>query len=364
MKKIGIITFHRANNYGVTLQAYSTAYFLKKRGYDVQIIDYTNRYEQRIKKWAFKENGKWYGYLISFVKNVLLRKMHYCKMAFGNVESYYPLTESHYDSIEQMSALSYDVMVTGSDQVWNSKITDGIDPAFLLDFGFAKRRISIASSLGSTILSDSDKKLFSDKLKLYNAISVREQFGKDQLQPLTEIPIKVLLDPTFLLNREDWIELLAKKSKYYEKKERYILTYLVASDKDRYQKQVEAYASQLGLPVWTIQYSTYNWSVSTKKIIGARIEDFIALILNADIVLTDSFHGTSFSINLNKDFVAFKHSSNPVRVMSILERLGILDRLDMKANDFYSMDYDKVNVKLEELRSDSVEWIIKAIEGV
>lgn len=363
MKSVGIVTFHRANNYGVLLQAYATALFIGSKGYNAQIVDYTNAYEQRIQKLVYKEGGRTIGYVTSFLKNVLLRKRYYFKKAFGNIDILYPLSARKYTKKEELDNLEYDILVAGSDQIWNPTITDGIDDVFFLNFGKAGRRVSVASSMGSTPLSESDQEIVRSALQRFTAISVREDFAREQLMALTDLDIKVLLDPTFLLSREDWWERLGSKSKYAHTTEKYILTYFVAPNKEDYHKRVVEYAEQLHLPVWTIQYSNYNWAESSKKIVGATLEDFIALISNAELVLTDSFHGNAFSINLHRDFVAFRHKTNPVRVVSLLKKLGISERLDMKPEEYKVVDYTEVTPRLEALREDSRTWVLNALGG-
>ncbi len=363
MKSVGIVTFHRANNYGVLLQAYATATFINANGYNAQIVDYTNAYEQRIQKLAYKEGGRMIGYATSFLKNVLLRKRHYYKKAFGDSDGLFPLSEKRYTSKDQMDGLKYDVLVAGSDQIWNPIITGGIDDVFLLNFGESKKRISVASSVGNSNLSENDKRIVEKTLERFSAISVREEFAKKQLEKLTDIDIKVLLDPTFLLEKSEWWERLGSKSQYAHTTEKYILTYFVAPNKEEYHARVAEYAKRLKLPVWTIQYSNYTWKESSKKIVGATLEDFIALIYNAELILTDSFHGNAFSINLNRNFVAFKHKTNPVRVVSLLEKLGISERLNMRPEDYVEVDYSIINQHLETLRNDSKSWVLDALSA-
>ena len=217
--------------------------------------------------------------------------------------------------------------------------------------------------MGSSPLSENDKEIVRRALRRFSAISVREEFAKQQLEMLTGQNIKVLLDPTFLLTKKEWWERLGSKSRYAHVTEKYILTYFVAPNKEEYHARVAEYAKQLQLPVWTIQYSNYTWKESSKKIIGATLEDFIALISNAELVLTDSFHGNAFSVNLNRNFVAFKHKTNPVRVVSLLEKLGIPERLDMKPEEYCEINYSTVSPRLEALRDDSRTWVLNALEG-
>ena len=259
--------------------------------------------------------------------------------------------------------MKYDILIAGSDQIWNPLITGGIDPVFLLQFGKAERRISVASSLGSKEPTEAEKSIFKDAFKKFSWISVREQYAKKCLQDLTDKNIKVLMDPTFLFNKSEWIDLLGRKSKMFDVKEKYILTYFISSKKSSYQDRVLEYSKKINCPVWSIQFTNYTWKVTNKKIMGASIEDFIALFMNAQLILTDSFHGTAFSINLNRNFVPFKHSENPLRIINLLQNLGIAERLDMPAKEYKEINYDEVNKKLEILREDSKEWLLNAVDN-
>lgn len=361
MKKIGIVTFFKANNYGVCLQAIATSEFLKKQGHEVDIINYINTYEHRIFKWSYKENDKITGYITSLIKNIVLGKKRYYNKGFKNVENYYHLTKPRVTKIEELKDMHYDVLIAGSDQIWNPLITGGIDPVFLLQFGNADKRISVASSLGSKEPTDKEKNIFKEAFKTFSHISVREHFAKKSLESLTDKNIKVLMDPTFLFNKSEWINLLGCKSKAFNTKEKYILTYFISSKKSSYQDRVLEYSKKLNCPVWSIQFTNYTWKVTNKKIMGASIEDFIALFMNAQLILTDSFHGTAFSVNLNRNFVPFKHSENPLRIVNLLENLGIAERLDMPANEYKDVNYDEVNEKLESLREDSKNWVLNAV---
>ena len=140
------------------------------------------------------------------------------------------------------------------------------------------------------------------------------------------------------------------------------MTYFVGGDKGKYRKTIAEYSKKLGLPVWTIQYSNYTWKESDKKILGASIIDFIALIANAELVITDSFHGVAFSVNMGSNFVALTNSDNPIRVKELLINLGLEDRIDMAVAKYYPVEYIKVHNKLETMRTDSKAWIIKAIQ--
>lgn len=362
MKKIGIVTIHTDFNYGAVLQAVATQKIFELNGYDAEIIDYENPVISEQSRLMYKQDGKMKGYLITFIRNTIFGRYFFYKKAIKDLDLYRKKSAKKYHTLEELNTVSYDILVAGSDQIWNPIISRGIDAAFLLQFGKPKKRISISSSMGSYQLNEDEKKMFQNALSAFSMISVREEFAQRQLQPFVSQEIKVLLDPTLLLDKKTWWENFAKNSKYANCKTKYIVTYFVGGDKGKYRKTIAEYSKKLGLPVWTIQYSNYTWKESDKKILGASIIDFIALIANAELVITDSFHGVAFSVNMGSNFVALTNSDNPIRVKELLINLGLEDRIDMAVAKYYPVEYIKVHNKLETMRTDSKAWIIKAIQ--
>lgn len=361
--RIGIVTYHRGYNYGVFLQAYATVKYLESLGHAVELIDYTNKHEEEQKRWIYKEKGEISGYVSSFIKNVVFGKMKYSSMAFNKAIELYPLSKRRYTLPDQMNDLSFDVLLVGSDQVWNPDISSGIDPVFLLMFGHAEKRISYASSLGSAKLSKDELKTFKIAFEKFNSISVREDYAKATLQPITNKEIAVVADPTFLLNQEQWITFADRYSSLKKPKEHYILTYFITPDKDRFEELVSTYARKFNLPVWSIQFSNFKRKYSNKLILGATPSDYINLFRYADLVITDSFHGTAFSINMNVNFISMKYRANPMRAINLLEKVGLSNRLDMTPEDYTEIDYGKVNPLLEEMRKESRDWLVHALDS-
>lgn len=359
--KIGIVTIHTDFNYGAVLQAVATQKFLELNGFDAEIIDYENSIISEQSKLIYKQDGKIKGYLMTFVRNTIFGRYRYFKKAIKNLDLYRKKSQKSYKTFNDLKDTPYEILVSGSDQIWNPLISRGLDPIFLLQFGAPKKRISISTSMGSYTLKENEKKIFREALATYSHISVREEFAKSQLQKLVNAKIKVLVDPTLLLTRKVWWDCLAKDSQFAQKKEKYIVTYFVGGNKNKYRPIIKEYSDALELPVWTIQYSNYNWKESTKKILGASIIDFIALIANADLVITDSFHGVAFSVNMETDFVALTNSGNPVRVKEFLGKLHLEKRIDLQAKQYEKIDYCKVRDELDEMRNDSANWIINAI---
>jgi hypothetical protein len=365
--KIGIVTFFRSYNYGVWLQAVATQQFFLKNGFQAELINYVNVLEDNKTKYAYRENGKAYGYITSFIKSMLFGKVKYYKKGFSNyLNDYYKLSQKKYSDVKEMNELEYDVLVAGSDQLWNPETTSGeLDRAFLLQFGRVKKRISVATSIGSDPVDAKNEGLIKDALSGFDAISVREQYAADSIHKFCDLPIKVIMDPTFLLTKNEWLKLAKRNTNISLKNEKYLLTYFISTDKrsERYKDMVTEYSKKLGVPVWAIQFSKAKSTPCDRMILGASISDFINLIHHAEMVLTDSFHGVALSLNLNADFVAVNNKKNPERVRYLLSEIGLLDRIDLKADEYLRIDYKKAEEKLNPLRADSAEWILNAINN-
>lgn len=360
--KIGIVTIHTDFNYGAVLQAIATQKLFEMNGYNAEIIDYRNKFIDQQSKLIYKQNNKITGYFITFIRNTFFRRYFYYKKAIKDLDLFRIKSNKRYYSLEDLKNVDYDILIVGSDQLWNPIISNGIDPVFLLNFGHPKKKISLATSMGSYSLNEKEKNVFKQLLNDFDSISVREKHALEQIQPLVSQKVKELLDPTLLLDKKIWVDNYAKKSKYYDTSEEYILTYFVGGEKSKYRKKVKEYSERLGLPVWSIQYSNYNWKETNKKILGASVIDFIALIKNAKLILTDSFHGVAFSVNLEKEFIALTNVQNPIRVKEFLNKLGLNDRIDMKSGDYNKIDYSVVGKKLTTMRKDSLDWVFKSIK--
>ena len=224
MKRIGIMTIHTTYNYGAVLQAYATQAFFNSHGYDAELINYTNPFIQEMLKLSYKQDGKWIGYIKTFIRNTVFGRLHYYKNGFSRIDEICKFSK-RYETIDELNTVKYDVMVAGSDQLWNPLISGKLDPVFFLQFGEAEKRISVASSLGSYTLKDSEKEEIRRYFRDFEHISVRELFAKIQLESLTDRQIKVLMDPTLLLTREFWKQNIISRSQYKDKKEKYIVTY-------------------------------------------------------------------------------------------------------------------------------------------
>ena len=198
--KIGVITLHNSYNYGAVLQAYATCEYIKSIGYkDVELINYENKYEKKSKEpLKFIFSGTIKSQIKKFIQYVIFGKNRHLKKGFKRFNN--SMKKSNYaEDVQQIENQKYDILISGSDQIWNPVIFDGIDSIFFLNFSNEARKISISSSAGSYIFSQNEMKDVSGYLNKYDAISVREESLKKQLEKNIDKEIFVSTDPTLLL---------------------------------------------------------------------------------------------------------------------------------------------------------------------
>lgn len=368
MKKIGIITFHNAHNYGAVLQAYALQKVLSKSN-DVELINYKNKAISRGYR-IIKINKKSFRlFIITFFSDLInLRKnIKRYKVFEDFINKKLKLTKP-YKSVEELknNFPKKDIYITGSDQVWNSQITQGLSDAYTLNFGDVNiNRISYAASIGNANINDLEKDEFIKKLSNLNYISVREENAKNSLQNLIKNNIEVVLDPTLLVKKEEWDKEIINE---VQKDEKYILAYVVAKDDDHL-KILNKLSEKTGLKI--IHFDNSNAAI--KNILANKYTagplEFISLVKNAEYIVCTSFHATIFSIIFNKKFWVVPHKKTGSRVINLLKKLGISERAVNSLEEFEKLDYDKeidyenVNKRLEEERKKSIDWLNNAINS-
>lgn len=361
-EKIGILTFHRAINYGAFLQAYALKTHLISQGYDVSIIDYWPRAHENIYK-LFTPN--WRNH--SFKRNIIYPFL--CLLGYYRASKrkkkmnslfYYYFNISilpRYESPESLKTLYLDCIIYGSDQIWwNSKLPNykGFDPVYWGEFvDHSIKKITYAPSMGVIDINNKEEQTIKSFLKNFKYISVRESNFKNAITSLTEKEIAVVLDPVFLLSKEQWDKICTP---IHRKK--YILYYnlLKSTEAD---KLVNKLKQELHCGIVEITGKVYPLKMGKRYIQTADAIEFISLIKNADFVVTTSFHGTAFSIIFEKQFYALGMGNNSGRVKSLLEILGIENRLlkDSSNLDNSYLDYSSIRERLQLAISDSKKYL-------
>lgn len=352
--KVGIITFHRAINYGAVLQAYALKKKIDELGNVTKVINYINLKEKEAGK-VIKTNS-----LKSFVGSLLKLKFFRQKnkkfIMFRN--KYLNLTPEikNKDMLKKMDR-EFDVFFTGSDQVWNYNITDG-DMAYLLDFASNNKKNSYAASFGVTDIDEKYKKIYKRLLEDFSNISVREEIGKTIVNKLCNKNAYTVLDPTLLLDSIEWKK-IAKSSK----ENKYILIYLLTYS-ERIYKLAERLSNDFGLKIIVIavDIKTFKFSRKYKYYLSAGPEEFLGLFMNAEYIITNSFHGTVFSLIFNKKLIVdyLNDKGKNIRLENILQLFKLEDRV-LREDNYLSLckdiDYEMVNKALSIEREKSIKYL-------
>ena len=342
MKTAGVFTFHRAWNYGACLQAMATVEAFREIGINARIADYVNPNEQAGKHGA-----------VAFLKNALLNKKKYAGRAFEGelCDSDTPIfNKAALDSI-----IDTDILVAGSDQIWNPEITGGLDDAFFLRYGKCKRKIAYGPSVGSHVYTPEEQNKLKNWLDDFHAIGVRDSFAAEQIAKCTQIPIQKVCDPTILLTREQWHEWSAMPEGIAEKP--YALIYLVGGQLHKYRTVLKDYLSKIKMPVYYMQVSSLP-APGVRSIRGANLREFVGLIENAEVVITDSFHGAAFALNMGTPLLAVDNVHNPVRVRRLLSETGMTGCLLPESMKIvFETDYAEARKCLDRERASSLEWL-------
>lgn len=358
--RIGIVTFHRARNYGAVLQAYALQVALSKHG-ESKVIDYKSNKIEAVYKKLIKTNT-----IKSFLRSAAYyvpvclktRKFRFFRKRMLNCTK--PI-----DTREQLLALNsyFDIFFTGSDQVWHYKHSD-FDKAYFLDFvSDNKKKNSYAASFGFERIPQEYEYEYLNLLKHFNNISVRERQGENILKQQLGLFGEVVLDPVFLLNKENWMALAGKKRKV---KDKYILIYSFGSK--NIQNTAEKIAKEYNLKIVNVSFTFKEiFNKKYKTLLSVGPEEFVNLFMHAEYVVTNSFHGTSFSILFNKQFYTELLGNNSdvnSRLINILELFKLQDRFIKEGEDIdlsRSIDYEKINPILERERIKSLEYIERVL---
>lgn len=363
--KAGVITFHSAHNYGATLQAWALQKALQKLGVTPCIVNYhpwvidrlyvVPRLDTAAKRLQYLKKKD----VRKRRRKLKLKYTKYQKFLKDNFEFV-----GDYTTYEELAANppGLSCYITGSDQVWNPDHTGGYDPAYFLEFAEeGSRRISYAASIGRERFPAQYREACADALKHFSAISVRECSAVGAVEEVVKKTPEVVLDPTLLLSRGEYdaIKVASKRT------ERYILVYMIETNRGLVQL-ANSLSAVTGLPI--IQRKP-------GKVFHNELEsfythtpgEFLGEVEQAEYVLTNSFHGTVFSVIYKRPFVSMLHSQTGSRTVDLLKALGLEDHILYEAKDFKDMkqfgirDPKELKKKVEELRETSLAFLVRAL---
>ena len=369
MKKIATITFHSSYNYGSHLQAYALQEFIKKiskEPIEYKIINLRTPIQKNMYKNIFERKG-----LKNNIKGMFLLK--YKKQLFDKAKNYENFLLSklqitkEYNSYEELmkEQFEYDYYISGSDQLWNLNAKD-FDWSNYLEFVKKGKKISYSASFGPIAQrwnEDEQQRVKKDLLQ-YDYISVREQESASNVKKLTGINPEIHVDPTMLLDKDDWIKIVGKKALIEGD---YILFYDLKGRKTDL-KLVKEISKRLNMPVVITKYMNMKIHFSKfKKHYYCGPIEFLNLLYNSKLVLSSSFHGNVFSIIFNKPFYALNGKTD-FRINTMLKKFELLDRsitfeeLDNKIENVYNIDFSKAKKIFKKEETKSKEYLKEALD--
>lgn len=357
--KIGIFTFHCAINYGAVLQAYCLQEYLKSLGHDVYIIDYRPNY--------LTKPYKTFNYQVSPHLSILENTKAFIRALFTAIIrnkrkkrfNLFINQRLRLIDFETAKHSHFDLLVYGSDQIWNPKITEGYDAIYfgaIDEFKYCKK-ISYAASVGC-IHNISDTRTFEDLLRNFETIGVRERTLNLYLTE-QKINSYINLDPVLLINNKQLLE-IGNPDKL--PRQPYLLLFQLSHD-----EQVTSYAKNAArtMGLFFIEINSYSESIKDETIRSSLSpEELIGHIINAGFIISSSFHGVALSIAFQKQFCAIeKETVISERIKNLLNELEIKNRLITlnKKIPNETIEYTLVNNRLDILRNESKTYLNKVL---
>lgn len=377
MKTVGIITTFRQPNFGSVLQAFALQKVIDRMGYKSLVIDYKYPNDYHYEHGNLKRpcpvtwRHPYKMFLYSILEYLGLKTIPKMKLLnqFISNEMMCTLRYMSYKEIHELSP-KFDIYISGSDQIWNPNTMYG-DMTYFYDFAPDNSKIiSYSSSFSCDSIPEKYKDQYKKYLSRYSAISVRESNGCKLVKELIgRDDSQLVLDPTLLLDKDEWMQ-YAKKSRRLKVPKKYILCYMLAYTYDPNEKMKELLKfvqRKYQLPIVSLS-PIKGWDgdefirIERHQSIGNY--EFLRLFANAEMVVTSSFHGTAFSINFGKPFLALQNgkSKSDDRISSLLDMIGLQSQLvttstslDNEKSPFY--DVNSIRNALNEKRMISLKYL-------
>ena len=319
MKSI-TVTYHYGTNYGATLQAYALQRTLRELGCDNALLEL--RYSAPKSKSAGRSPiallRRWFLNQLRKKRSVEMATLREHFRAF--TAQRLQLTR-RYDSMEELRADPPDanLLIAGSDQVWNLTSRTDFIPARFLDFGARDaKRISFAASIEALNYTDAQKEEVKGYLRNFDAISLREETARQYVESFAGVKAERILDPVFLLEDDAWREIAATP----RINPPYILCYQVQRNRNL-QKVAYRLSRETGYPVVSVCNSPIKWIRADHTFFDASIEEFLGFYSRAAIVVTASFHGTAFGLIFGKPTYGMIKEGSKNRIKEILDLFGM-----------------------------------------
>ena len=364
---------HRVANHGSVLQALATQRAIEQLEHSCTIIDYAYPTDEHLRRigldWYPHERDLW-----QLIKKTLRGRES--AAIYQRLERFYwfrkkylKTTRKSYETNEALKKdaerWAFDVYCVGSDQVWNPKYTMD-DGAFVLDFvPEGKRKISYASSFTVGEMADAkQREFYGEHLKTFDAIAVREQSGVALAKQLTGKEAKHVLDPVFLLTKEQWSKTLGIEVK----KEKYVLFYSLNYMADTMPEMVtfveQVMSEQKGLSK-IVSNKGIKSGYDMEVVNDDKTKAFVERIANAEMVITDSFHASAFALLFGVPVYGFSGSKGDERLLSLYKMLGVEERFIGKGENKGMVNgkwnVEKIEENIAQLRTESLQYLKEAL---
>ena len=360
MKKIGIVTNYANTNYGSALQSFALQFKLSTLGYSCENIRYS--YGKKVSKLM--------------LIRIILGRVKRWSLACQDRKDRFRIFRRNFiqegsclytnlDELEDTNRI-YDGFICGSDQIW---APNQFDEWYYLSFVERdKPKIAYAPSIGLPVIPSRLQDSMRDLILRIDSVSIREEQGAEIIQNLADVDAPVVLDPTLLLNKKQWMKVASK----CEVKGDYAFCYLLGEN-PTHRRAARAYCDEHRLRL-VAPFAKGDMSLFDDVLAGIGPGEFLDLISKASVVLTDSFHGAAFSVNFEKDFYVFLRFSvgdklcQNSRVYNLLDTFDLRDRLISSESGVVEersvINYNAVSDVLGKWRSASVDYLVKALSAV
>ncbi len=353
MKKVCIITMYGDWNYGNKLQNYALQEVLKKM--DCDVISLKNKYQSTLYN---KIKNKYYQFR-QLKKYILLSQRKKSFKLFNKQFMNYTDYSVTY-TLKPKKAKNFDYFVIGSDQIWNYGEGTISDIMFGM-FAEKEKNISYAASFGVETIPEKYKNIYLRGLNNIGNISVREEAGKDIIKNLINKEAKVVLDPTLLLDKNEW-EKIERKVEFDTNKD-YILTYFLGNLSEKKKEEISKVAKKENLNIISLN------DINNKEFYKMGPREFLYLFHHAKLIFTDSFHACVFSLIYEKPFFVYERDENVAsmnsRIDTLLEMTNEKDRLIMsteKVKDLFFCDYKVGFEYITEKRKESIHFLEESLK--
>lgn len=387
--KIGIITCHRVPNYGSFLQAWSLSHYLQEEGYKVEIIDYIYPNLYHFRKVYNKEDGgekqiksikdKFHRYIVDRWYRASSKRgieffvySFFAKYIFHNPTKNFflelPLSRKTYHNNIQIkkAANNYDILIVGSDQIWNPRFS-GYDSTFFLQFGGTNvKRIAYSASFGVIKLPEQYKDNYKKWLSTFSSIATREETGTKIVKELLGKPGIHVLDPVMLFSAQQWEAIIPQSNQ----NQPYILSYCLDYIYKVY-PFVDKIFEDISLKLNLHKVSLYKSTLADCTIFNnLHPFEFVRFIKNASFILVTSFHGLAYSILFHVPFLVIypQEPINDSRIYDLLETFELSNRIvkigeTVSNNQLEDIDWDKVDKIYNKILNTSKKYLFEAINN-